>query len=213
MSPLPVATALRKSTGHGQVRRVGSAHEDRSDERPPDGPPPPTREELETAQTALHRAEGALAAARQEIEALRSELEAERENARVLAEAFDRALENAQLEMRSSYAELVLEGCRHLLGGLGDHDEVFRSRLDTVSEQLVLESDVVLRVAPVHKRSAEAAVFGRMGWSVEVDPKMDGGCVALCRNATVDARLSTALEGLEASLRSWLSQDGPGTSK
>lgn len=210
LEPLPRATSLGGRGADGRVRRVGAGAGQTDEEQLPKGPPPPTSEELQAAQAAQAEAEGALAATQQEIESLRAQLAAEQRASRDLADALTQTLETAQAEMRGAYAELVLQGCRRLLGSLASSEAVFHAQLDTLSEQLVLESDVVLRVSPSHKRSAETAIFGRMGWSVEVDPSMDEGCVALCRNSLVDARLETAFEGMEQALRAWLAQDSPG---
>lgn len=212
MQPLPVATALspRSRAGAGRIRSLSAGKDSDEEVLAPQGPPPPTHEELEAAQAAQGRAEQALAIAQQELAAVRAQLEAEQSASRDLAACFDRAAEELEAQMRSAFADLVLQGCRRLMGSLSESEAVFHARLDTVSEQLVLETDVVLRVSPTHKRAAETAIFGRMGWSVEVDPEMDGGCVAACRNSLVDARLETAFDGMEQALRAWLSQDGPG---
>jgi hypothetical protein len=209
LQPLPVAVGMSPRASAANIRRVGSGSE--GDEvQAPQGPPPPSREELEAALAAKNQAEQALAEARAELLQLRAALQAEQLASQQVGEALQFALDAAQAEMRSSYADVVMAGCRRLLGSLEDSDAVFHAQLDTVSEQLVLESDVVLRVAPSNKRAAEAAIFGRMGWSVEVDPQMDAGCVAVCRNSLVDAKLETALDGMERSLRAWLAQDAPG---
>jgi flagellar biosynthesis/type III secretory pathway protein FliH len=211
ISPLPVATSIRpgdrRRPGGSQLRNVTGKP---AEEEPaaPVGPPPPTHQELEEAQAARAQADEQLGEARRELEAIKAQLAQLQQANAGLVQAFDQALEGVQSEMRAAYADLVLEGCRRLLGSLSESEAIFHTRLDTVSEQLVLENDVVLKVAPQHKRAAETAIFGRMGWSVEVDPSMDGGCVAVCRNAMVDARLETAFEGLERSLSAWLSQDG-----
>jgi flagellar biosynthesis/type III secretory pathway protein FliH len=212
IQPLPIATALspRSRSGAGRIRSLGAGKDREEEALEPQGPPPPTHDELEAAQAAQLEAERALAAAQQELAELRGQLEVEQSASRDLAACFERAAEELEAEMRSAFADLVLHGCRRLMGSLSESDAVFHSRLDTVSEQLVLETDVVLRVSPKHKRAAETAIFGRMGWSVEVDPEMEGGCVAVCRNSLVDARLETAFDGMEQALRAWLSQDGPG---
>ncbi len=210
LQPLPMATSLGQRGVAGRVRSIGSGLGAADEEPVPQGPPPPTREELQQALAAQADAEQSLRTAQRELAALREALEAEQRASRDLAGALDQAFDATQAEMRGAYAELVLTGCRRLLGSLGTSQAVFHAQLDTVSEQLVLESDVVLRVSPANKRTAEAAIFGRMGWSVEVDPTMDGGCIALCRNSLVDARLETAFDGMDQALRAWLAQDGPG---
>jgi flagellar biosynthesis/type III secretory pathway protein FliH len=171
-------------------------------------PPPPTHEELAVAEQARRRAEQTLAASQAEATRLRAQLEAERVRARELTTAFERGLLESREELRAGYARLVLEGTRRLVGALSSHEAVFLARLQQVADQLVLEPEVVLRVAPRNKESAEAAVFGRAGWLVEVDPGMDGGCVAQCRNATLDARIETAFVGLERALEAWVQDDG-----
>ncbi len=209
IQPLPVAASLSSRGRSGRLRRVGGPDEGDEDAIPA-GPPPPTREELEAAQAAQREAEQALEAAQREIAALRTRMKAQESASMAVGDALDDALAGVQSELREAYADVVLAGCRRLLGSLSDSEAVFHAQLDTVSEQLVLESEIVLRVAPSHKRAAEAAIFGRMGWSVEVDTEMDDGCVAVCRSSLVDARLETAFEGMEQALRAWLAQDGPG---
>ena len=209
IQPLPVATTLsaRSRAGTSRVRSITGGLEGEEEPRP-EGPPAPTREELEEAQAAAAEAQRALATATQQVEALQARLEGEQQASRALGDSFAEALDAVQAEMREAYADLILQGCRRLLGSLAESEAIFHSRLDLVSEQLVLESDVVVRVSPEHKRVAEAAIFGRQGWSVEIDPDMDGGCEAICRNSLVDARLDSALAGMEQALRAWLSQDG-----
>jgi flagellar biosynthesis/type III secretory pathway protein FliH len=204
------ALAPRGRAAGGRIRNITGAAEGAEAEPQPQGPPPPTHEELEVALLAKASADQALAAAQQELATLRAQLATEQEASRDLAACFERAAEDLQAELRAAFADVVLDGCRRLLGSLAESEAIFHSRLDMVSEQLVLESDVVVRVSPKHKRAAEAAIFGRLGWSVEVDPELDGGCVAVCRNSLVDARLSTAFEGMEQALQAWLQQDGPG---
>ncbi len=207
--PLPVATSLTPRPRSTRLRNI-TGKQDESEVQEPEGPPPPTQEELQTAEATRDEAIQALEVAKAELADLRAELEDERRGKAELAEALDQAWAEAQQEMRAAYSDLVLQGCRRLIGGLEAHEAVFHARLDKVSEQLVLESEVVLRVAPRNKRTAEEAVFGRMGWSVEVDPSMDGGCVASCRSSTIDARIETAFEGMERELRAWLTEDGAG---
>ncbi|MFH1469871.1 MAG: FliH/SctL family protein [Pseudomonadota bacterium] len=201
--PLPVQ--------RGPVAPLGAP---RTDCQPgdPDAPPAPaapTREELAAAEQARARAEQTLAASQAEQHRLRAQLEEERARTRELAAAFDRGLSESRQELRQSYARLVMQGCRRLVGALSQHEAVFSARLEVVAEQLVLENEVILKVAPRNKKNAEAAVFGRAGWLVEIDPSMDAGCVALCRNATVDARMETAFEGLDRALEAWVQDDGP----
>ncbi len=210
LQPLPVATGMGGARGVASKVRPLGADDSAAEDQEPAGPPPPSREELEAALTAQAKAEQELAAAQQELQALRARLEAEERSNRAIADSLDDALDGAVNQMRGSYADMVMAGCRRLLESMSDSEAVFHAQLDTVSEQLVLESDVVLRVSPAHKRAAESAIFGRMGWSVEVDTEMDDGCVAVCRNSLVDARLETALDGMEQALRAWLAQDGQG---
>jgi len=210
LQPLAVATSLSTRRLTGRVRAIGGADAGENEEDEPQGPPQPTCEELSAAQTGQQQAEQALVATQAELANLRAQLEAEQRSSRALADSLEQALDSAQTQMRDSYATVVLAGCRRLLGSLADSEAVLHAQLDTVSEQLVLENDVVLRVSPAHKRTAEAAIFGRMGWSVEVDTDMGDGCIAVCRNSLVDARLETAFEGMDQALRSWLAQDGPG---
>jgi hypothetical protein len=209
LQPLPVAVGMSPRSGAPSIRRLGAGAEGEENQAP-QGPPAPSREELEEALAAKAQAEQALAEAQAELTRLRGELQAEQRASLQIGEALQEALDSAQAEMRSSYAEVVMAGCRRLLGSLSESEAIFHAQLDTVSEQLVLESDVVLRVSPSHKRAAEAAIFGRMGWSVEVDPTMDAGCIAVCRNSLVDAQLETALDGMESAVRAWLAQDAPG---
>jgi flagellar biosynthesis/type III secretory pathway protein FliH len=201
--PLPVQ---RGATAPGAVGRSGT--DAAGEASSVTEPPPPTREELAAADQARRRAEQALVASQAEVARLRAQIEKERAQVRELSEAFEQGLAETREELRAGYARLVLVGVRRLVGAMESREAVFLARLQEVADQLVLEPEVVLRVAPRNKGTAEIAAFGRPGWLVEVDAGMDGGCVALCRNATVDARVETALAGLERALEAWVQDDG-----
>lgn len=204
----PLLVRRTAAAPEGAAHPRGTDGTSPADQSEPAQPAPPSREDLEAAERALARAEGALATAQAEVRRLHARLEEEQRSARAVADGFERGLAEARQELRVSYARLVMQGARRLVGALERHEPVFLARLDEVAEQLVLESDVVIRVAPRNQAAAEAAVFGRAGWLVEIDPTMDGGCVAQCRNATVDARMDTAFAALDRALEAWVCDDG-----
>lgn len=207
----PLAVSPRPAGLGGVPRSVGDRSGDAGNPTPDTEEPPPTKQDLEAAEQARLQAEQALAQTHAELRALRAQLEAQRQSTAALAHAFERGLADARQELRAGFAQLVMEGSRRLIGALERHEAVFLARLDEVAELLVLESDVVIKVAPRNKEAAEAAVFGRAGWLVEIDPRLDGGCVAVCRNSTVDASIETAFVGLSRALEAWVADDGAAT--
>jgi flagellar biosynthesis/type III secretory pathway protein FliH len=176
---------------------------------PPPEPEPvaagPTPQELE-ALLEEARARGAAEA--------RAALEAELAELRQAVDAIGPALEQLDgLRRRTlagaagDVADIVRLFARRVIGdALAMNPDALRHLVEDALDQLPEGEEVQIAVpAGAETRVAKAlgpALTGR----VVGDPDLSGGAVLKTRNASLDATLETALNGLDAALRDWLAE-------
>ncbi len=176
---------------------------------PPPEPEPvaagPTPQELE-ALLEEARARGAAEA--------RAALEAELAELRQAVDAIGPALEQLDgLRRRTlagaagDVADIVRLFARRVIGdALAMNPDALRHLVEDALDQLHEAEEVQIAVpAGAETRVAKAlgpALTGR----VVGDPDLSGGAVLKTRNASLDATLETALNGLDAALRDWLAE-------
>jgi len=205
-SPLQKAEAKPKFSPASAIKSAESAAGESSEEAPASSGP--STAEYDSQVQARQRAEQELADLQAEKEALLSQLAAEREIIAELAAGLEAARRQALLEIRAAFGEAVMAATRRIITvEPSASEEAFRGRLDEISERLVLEEEVTLTVAPANLELAQELLSARPGWQVQVDTDIDQGCVAHCRNGMLDARIETALDGLEEAVQAWLTYD------
>jgi len=162
--------------------------------------------EAEARGRALAQAE--LQSMRREVETIRVALEQEKKDVHKVLEGIQSVEETMKGEFRFMFGQIVLAATKRLVTADAAKEAVFRTRLDTVAEQLVMEKEVILRVPTRFGTLARSIVADRAGWTVSEDPALQTGCVAECRSGAVDGSIAAAMRGLDAAVKEWLSQGG-----
>jgi len=205
MQPLPVSHSAAPGRRE-RLRAIGTGGLGSSEGAAE--PAGPSQEDLDLSERGRQLAEQKLAETQVRLAELEQQLGEQTRGAAAVARALHDARQTCLTEIRGSFAELVLSATRSLVGeAFSGAEGVFSARLQAVAEQLVLEEDVLLLVAPANEQAAREAIAGLSGWRIEVDQEMDDGCIARCRNSVLDARLATAFDGLEDAARDWLAND------
>ncbi len=144
------------------------------------------REELQAELAQLKEVVDAVLPAVQQLEALRK---------RTLSEAAE------------DIAEIVrLFATRIVQDALAMHPDALPRLVTEALSQLPEHEEVTITVSPQSAETLSRALPADLRDRVQIDMEMGPGAVVRTRNASVDATLQTATEGLDAALRDWLGE-------
>jgi len=137
---------------------------------------------------------------------LQTKVEAERTALVCLMDNIDRARKEWAREVRSQLGEVLLVGVRQIVSESASlQSEALRQRITEVSERLIGEKHVILRVRTEDMEVARELVGERRGWQILPDDALvAGGCVAETDGGQIDATMGAAVSGLSSSVRDWI---------